>query len=226
MSLETALRLTEIALALALIQHSAEHLVQARDRALYLPRIALALCLGLGIAQVWVLVALWLLALVVLHRFDGPYNGGADKMVVLVLTCLTLARLAPDRYWQEMALAFLGLQLVLSYFVSGWVKLRNPDWRSGAALGDVFAFSAYPVNDALRALAGRRRLMVAGSWAVIGLEVLFPVSLLHPGALGLALAAAFVFHLANAVAFGLNRFVWSWLAAYPSLLWFQDRVMG
>jgi hypothetical protein len=38
------------------------------------------------------------------------------------------------------------MQLVLSYFISGWVKVVNGDWRSGAALRDVFLFSAYPVG--------------------------------------------------------------------------------
>jgi hypothetical protein len=40
----------------------------------------------------------------------------------------------------------------------------------------------------------------------------------------LALAAAF--HLANACLFGLNRFFWVWLAAYPSLIWLQHRIFG
>ena len=39
---------------------------------------------------------------------------------------------------------------------------------------------------------------------------------------GLGLAA--LFHLANAVLFGLNRFFWIWMTAYPSILWFQHRV--
>ena len=35
---------------------------------------------------------------------------------------------------------------------------------------------------------------------------------------------ATLFHLGNALLFGLNRFFWIWLAAYPALLWFQQRV--
>jgi hypothetical protein len=40
--------------------------------------------------------------------------------------------------------------------------------------------------------------------------------------IGLTLAA--LFHFVNACLFGLNRFFWIWLAAYPSLLWLQQRV--
>jgi len=34
-----------------------------------------------------------------------------------------------------------------------------------------------------------------------------------------------VFHLGNACIFGLNRFFWVWLAAYPSILWLQGRIL-
>jgi len=90
----------------------------------------------------------------------------------------------------------------------------------------VFQFSAYPVAEDLRALAGRPRLLLAASWAVMLFELLFPLALLHPAALVAALAGAALFHLANALLFGLNRFFWVWLAAYPALLWFQHRVFG
>ena len=41
-----------------------------------------------------------------------------------------------------------------------------------------------------------------------------------------ALAVAALFHFANACLFGLNRFFWIWIAAYPSILWLNERVMG
>ena len=40
----------------------------------------------------------------------------------------------------------------------------------------------------------------------------------------IGLSFATLFHFANACLFGLNRFFWIWLAAYPSLLWLQQRV--
>lgn len=226
MSFDTALRLTEILLGLAILQHSAEHLVTRADRPLFALRMGLAGLLVGGIASVWVLPALWGVGLLVLRRFDGPYNGGADKMVLLGLTCLTAARLAPDPYWQQLALAYLAVQLGLSYFVSGWVKLINADWRSGRALRDVFLFSAYPVSEGLRGLAHKPGLTLTASWVVIGLELVFPLSLLHPVGLVAALCATFVFHLGNACFFGLNRFVWAWASAYPALIWFQARMFG
>jgi hypothetical protein len=225
MGFAPALRLTEILLAMALIQQSAEHLGGPRDeRRLFLPRLALAVGLLTGIASPLVLGAVWLHGLLILRRFDGVYNGGSDKMIWLVLTCCLLAHLAPSPYWQEMALGYLAVQLTLSYFVSGWVKVINPDWRSGQALVDIFRYSAYPVSRNLRGLADRPGLLWVGGWAVIALELVFPLTMLDPHALALGLGLCAAFHISNAIHFGLNRFVWAWISAFPALIWFQDRL--
>lgn len=225
MSLDLALRLTEILLALAFIQQSAEHIASRKDeRTLFMPRIALSLLLIIGVYTPLVCAGLLIHALFVLKRFQGPYNGGADRMGLLILCCLCGAELAPSLRWQEYIFGYLAVQLVLSYFMSGWVKITNPEWRAGRALQDVFLFTAYPVSESLRSWAERPRTLWAASWAVMLLEILFPLALVTQGTLALALVAAFTFHLANACLFGLNRFVWVWLASYPSIIWLQARI--
>ena len=223
MSLEIAVRLVEIGVSLALLQRSAEHVPDAR-RALFLGQMLLALVLLVGLYRGPVVCGLWILGVLQLYRFDGPYNGGADKMAMLVLTCLGIAHLAPG--WADVAMAYLAVQLVLSYFISGGVKLLNPDWRNGRALADVFAHSIYPVGGNTRAMARWPRVMFAASWAVILFEIAFPIALLHPTALAFGLGLAAAFHLANAGLFGLNRFFWVWISAFPALVWFQGRLIG
>ena len=56
-------------------------------------------------------------------------------------------------------------------------------------------------------------------------EMLFPLALLGAAYLQAALILAALFHLASACLFGLNRFLWIWLASYPCLIWFQQRAM-
>ncbi|USQ93681.1 HTTM domain-containing protein [Caulobacter sp. RL271] len=226
MGLEAAVRLTEILLALALVQQSLEHLTRFRnERALFGARIVLCALVVAGVASPWPLVGLAGLSLVILHRFQGPYNGGSDRMGLLALWCLTLAHLAPSRPLQELAFGYLGAQLTLSYFISGAVKIVNPDWRSGRALADVFQFSTYPVSEDLRGWAGRPRVLLAMSWAVMLFELAFPFTLLWKPALIACLVVAGTFHLANACLFGLNRFFWTWLAVYPAILWLQGRLI-
>ena len=224
MTLELALRLTEIFLSLAFIQQSLEHLRGTQnEQFLFAGRLVLSLMLLAGVFVPWVLLGQMVLALLILKRFDGPYNGGSDRMGLLALFCLSLAHLLSEQDWKEIAFGYLGLQLTLSYFISGWVKVVNPDWRSGRALQDVFRFSAYPVSEALRNLANQPGLLLAMSWCVMGFELLFPLSLFWKPALIVMLIIAGTFHLANACIFGLNRFFWTWLSVYPSILWLQGR---
>ena len=225
MTLETALRLTEIITGFAFAQQSIEHLTSFRsERLLFFPRLILSLLLIIGFQAKWITALLVLSGLAILKYFQGPYNGGADRMSLLIIFCLSLALFAPTPYWQEVALGYLALQLLLSYFISGWVKIVNPDWRNGQALSDVFLFSAYPVSDSLRLWANSPRLLLFMSWAVMIFELLFPLSLLSETGLYIALFIAASFHFSNACFFGLNRFFWIWIAAYPALLWFQSRI--
>ncbi len=227
MTFETALRLTEILLGLALVQHSLEHLaIRDGARVLHAVRAAAAALLASGIAGPIAAPVVLALSLAVLARYDGPFNGGADRMTLLAQVCVTGAHLAPTAQWREVALGYLAIQLVLSYAISGWVKVVNRDWRSGHALRDVFAFSAYPASEDLRGLSAHPRLLFTASWAVILFELAFPVAVMSQTLLLAALALAATFHLANAILFGLNRFVWAWIAAYPSIIWLHDRVIG
>jgi len=227
MNLETAIRLTEILLGFAFIQQSIEHLtVFSNERRLFLARLILALLLIIGIQTAWINFLLLLLGLAILNVFQGPYNGGADRMSLLILSCLCLAHLAPTPHWQELAFGYLALQLILSYFISGWVKVVNPEWRNGQALRDVFQFSAYPVSESLRQLSQSPRLLLSMSWWVILFELLFPLALVSSTSLIVALIFAAMFHLSNAFLFGLNRFFWIWITAYPSIIWFQSRIFS
>ncbi len=227
MTLDLAMRWTEILLGIALFLPSLEHIrAGGKERWLFAARALLCLALISGFYAPYVTLAMSGLAVLILHRFQGPYNGGSDRMGLLILFCLTLAHWLPLDNWKELAFGYLGLQLTLSYFISGWVKIRNPDWRTGRALQDVFAYSAYPVSENLRMLADRKNLLLAGSWLVMICELLFPLSLISPYTLIPFLVLAACFHLSNALFFGLNRFVPVWIAAYPSILWLQARFIG
>lgn len=226
MSLDVAFRASEVLLALAILQQSLEHMCgPRRDWWIFVPRIGLCLLLLSGIGTLLALAGLVGISMVILWRFQGPYNGGSDRMGLLILWSLSLAQGTPSNLWQERVFGYLAVQLVLSYFISGKVvKLMNPDWRSGQALRDVFAFSAYPVSENLRRFAHSPRLLWCASWSMILFELVFPFALLNQKLLIAALGVAALFHFANACLFGLNRFFWTWLAAYPSLLWLQARV--
>ena len=233
MTLAFAARLTALLMALAFVQQSLEHLTaRPAERALFAPRLILSALLalailapGLPLSPPWLTAALVFNNLFILNFFQGPYNGGADRMSLLILLTLCATLWLPTPAWQERAFGYLALQLILSYAISGWVKIVNPAWRSGRALRDVFLFSAYPAGENLRAWSARPRLLLIMSWCVMLFELAFPLAFLTRPTLIAALAIAATFHAANACLFGLNRFFWIWLCAYPSLLWLQSRLL-
>ncbi len=226
MTLEQAVRAAEMIMAFAYLQQSFEYIRGAQaEKILGMIRAILSIALLLGFQPVFIEAALLVIAIMLLRRFQGPYNGGSDTMSVLVLMCLLLSHLAPNKFWQEMALGYLAFQLLFSYFQSGYIKLINSDWRSGQALQDVFSLTAYPVSEQVREWAQSPRLLLSMSWSVMLFELAFPLSLLHQTALIVALTIAGLFHLVNACLFGLNRFFWIWPAAYPVIMWLQHRLL-
>lgn len=225
MNLDSAIRITEMLLAFAFIQQSLEHSVAQHDeRHLYLVRGIASAFLLLGMQSGVACLILFVNAVFILCRFQGPYNGGSDRMGLLILCTLGLTHIMPNQQWKEYIFAYLALQSILSYFMAGWVKVVNPDWRTGRALQDVFRFSAYPVSESLRGWAECPHLLFWMSWAVMLLELLMPIMFLSLSTLMIGLTLATAFHFANACLFGLNRFFWTWLAAYPSIFWLQDRL--
>ncbi len=67
MTLDHAIRLTEILLGLAFLQQSLEHLQAPKgERRLFLPRMILSILLILGFQAQWVCLALLILALFIL----------------------------------------------------------------------------------------------------------------------------------------------------------------
>ncbi len=226
MTLEQAVRIAEIIMAFAYLQQSLEFLRGARpEKVLGMIRAILSVALLVGFQPVLVESILLIVGILLLRRFQGPYNGGSDSMSMLVLICLLLSHLAPSKFWQEVALGYLAFQLTFSYFQSGYIKVINPDWRSGQAMRDVFALTAYPVSEHVREWAESPRLLLCMSWSVMLFELAFPFSLWNQTTLIIALTIAALFHLANACLFGLNRFFWIWPAAYPVIIWLQQRLL-
>ncbi|HEY0253879.1 MAG TPA: hypothetical protein VGC41_20255, partial [Kofleriaceae bacterium] len=153
----------------------------------------------------------WLIAI----RFRGSYNGGSDAMLLVVLLGISINRLGYER----VGMGYIAAQLILSYAISGIAKLREPSWRDGTALPSLLANPQYNAPAWALRLAGR-----PVSYALLGFEVLFPLALTSRVACMSFLAIAAAFHLGNAIVLGLNRFLWTWLAAFPALWFWVERM--
>ena len=185
-------------------------------------RLALAIGLmsgGLGLAGA---VLLFAIALVLLLRWRGAFNGGSDFMTLVGLTGLLIAHTVGafkgmDWGWRA-GLWYITLQSLTSYFMSGWVKLLHPSWRSGRALPQFLDTGIY---GPLAPHSAYRKPWLARtiSWTFTVWEGLFPLALLDVRLAALFCTVAAVFHFLVFRFFGLNRFFWAWVATYPAMVW-------
>jgi hypothetical protein len=163
-------------------------------------------------------------------RLKGPISGGSDAITLLTLTCLTVATGAlafeRDERIAKMALAYLGLQTLLSYALAGFAKLKSTDWRQGRVLQEILFHSHYPVPPRWRTHTRLQQLsqLKLISWLVLIFELSFVLVIFNSRLLATWMVIAFIFHLLNTYLLGLHRFTWSWLAAYPALFYFASLI--
>lgn len=185
-------------------------------------RLVLAMALMLGQLN-WIgALLLFLMALLLLLRWRGAFNGGSDFMTLVGITGLLLAHLVgamTDVAWGWRAgFWYISLQTISSYFVSGWVKLLRPEWRSGQAMThflDTGVYGPLPVNSVFR----HPKLTCVCSWAFTVWEGCFPLALLDARLALLFCAVAALFHFLVFWFFGLNRFFWAWLSTFPAVVY-------
>ena len=168
-----------------------------------------------------IFLSTWLISI----RWRGTFNGGSDSMTAIIALSLWIAQANVNTPWVvRMCLGYIAVQTTLSYVIAGWVKLRNPTWRSGQALPQFIRTPGYdsPVPW-IRNFLDRKIIALFAGWIVIAFECMFPLAWTGPRACLGILALSFVFHLVNYWVFGLNRFVFAWAAAYPALYFWSLR---
>jgi hypothetical protein len=174
----------------------------------------------------------WILSLVLVVttflislRWLGTFNGGSDYMTFLILYSITIARYFGNERILKGALLYIAIQTCLSYFVAGIVKLKNADWRSGKALVSFLTESHYEVPARVKRWAQDPNyfwLFRWVSWKVIAFECVFPLALYGPKTCAWFIFSACLFHLSTFYVFGLNRFFFAWVAAYPALFYWSQ----
>ena len=191
-------------------------------RGLLVVRGTLAVWLMAGGLPAWGAWMLFAVGVVMLFRWRGAFNGGSDFMTLVGLTGLLLAHGVGA--WTDMAhgwrvgLWYVTLQSLTSYFVSGWVKLMRPEWRSGEALPaflDTGIYGPLPQDSVFRHPALARLI----AWSFTVWEGCFPLALLDVRLAAAFCAVAAGFHFLVFYFFGLNRFFWAWLVTFPAVLY-------
>ena len=160
--------------------------------------------------------------LLILIRWRGAFNGGSDFMTLVVLTGLLISQVVGAfgnvaLGWQA-GFWYIAIQAITSYFMSGAVKLLRREWRNGSAMTIFLNGAIYGPLSATHPLRNKW-LTLLGSWGFIVWEILFPLSLLDARLAAVFCAVAALFHFLVFWFFGLNRFFWAWLCAFPAIIW-------
>lgn len=168
--------------------------------------------------SLWMLVLLFVFQLMISIRFRGTFNGGSDMMSFVVLTGLLITALAPTLETQKLGLIYIAIHCTYSYFKAGLAKLVQPDWRQGQALSAFLKRSLFPdVQHFSTWLQKKYFLSCIASWGTVFFEISFFALIFFPKLVFIYFLLALVFHFAIYISFGLNRFFWIWLSAWPSL---------
>ncbi len=151
-------------------------------------------------------------------RWRGVFNGGSDYLTIVVLSALCIFEIFKQSETAAfIALWYIAIQVCSSYFISGIVKIKKENWRTGKALSGFINSSIYLATPSSALISNNLKLSCFVSWIIMIFELSFPLALLSPEICLAYIVFAFVFHLANFYIFGLNRFLFAWAAAYPAL---------
>jgi len=145
-------------------------------------------------------------------------SDGADKIALIACAAATLVDgglLSNDRSLCLAGVAWATGQLTIAYVTSGAAKLVRPFWRDGSALAAAMTSyqSGHPI--VARVVRNRSAALVL-AWSLMFLEVLFPLALIAPAPVALAILIVFaIFHFSTAAFMGLSTYPWAFMATYP-----------
>lgn len=199
------------------------------DRAFHLTRCALGIALlipgrGTTLDRLRLSANAGLSILGMINQTRSRYGGdGSDQAALQVHTAATISRLGGDARSIDAGLWYLSLQGVLSYAVSGWVKLFGRPWREGTAVSGVMRTHTYGHEGVWRFFRKHPALERTATRAMLVFESSYPLVYVGGPVVNAAYSAvAMGFHVANGVVMGLGRFVWGFAAFHPAIAYTTD----
>lgn len=152
-----------------------------------------------------------------LAQYRNPYGrDGSDQMSSVIYSYRLASGLVriPQKS-DDLFLRAINAQTCVAYTASGLSKLISSTWRSGDALGLIFATSNYGGTVFARFIEKNPWSGKLISWGTIAWESSFPlVYSLDAASATRCLNLVKVFHAGIAVSMGLPRFFWGFAASH------------
>lgn len=139
-----------------------------------------------------------------------------------ILVTITLHAFFMDTRISFVGLIFISVQLMLSYFTAGWKKIKDPFWRNGESMTHFLSsFLNWRTRDKLMQ---KNQLIKLLGWLIILFECCFWISLIGGWVTLLFLTLGFIFHGLLSIWKGLNFFFWTFISAYPAVLYISREI--
>ena len=188
------------------VLHVDDHTIVVAIGILYL---LLCILLVLGIQAIPTCIALLLLH-ASLYTAQPQLAYGADQFGSIALFyCLLFALCVRwGITWLRPCLRVFQLHLCIAYFFSGFDKLLGHTWRNGEALYKALSLPHFQpiLHLDMAALADYPLLFIAVGWAVILLELCYPVGIWLRRTHRIYLIAIIALHVGIALFIGLHHF--------------------
>ena len=162
---------------------------------------------------IYLLLPVLFVHLLAMARYSHGTDG-TDQMQTILLASLACYFATPDPLVRKAAIWFISLQVILAYWTSGVAKLLSKPWRQGTVLRASLLLA--PGNKTLyhwMPASGRINQLLC--FSVVLFECAFPLVLTTPQICLVVLGFGVLLHLFNAVALGIPRFLFTFVAAYP-----------
>lgn len=170
-----------------------------------------------------ILIILLIIKILISIKWNGSFNGGSDSMGIVICIGLIISTTYPsisnNINFQIAGVVYIVYNLILSYFRAGLVKIKNKNWLNGKELIIFTNNTIYNENSKIIKLINYKYNSIILSLVLILWEILFAFSILNLNLTFIFLSIGIVFHFMNFYIFGLNRFFFNWLAAYPAFIY-------
>ncbi|REC60466.1 hypothetical protein DRF65_20600 [Chryseobacterium pennae] len=176
-------------------------------------RLALSLLILFMPHKFYNLIFLVFLTQLVFNLRNTLALSGADQMRTIILFGLSIISLMG--HFLMIGSLFIVCQLYISYFFTGYNKIRSPIWRQGKAMVYVLNSELFG-NRAIQNFVinlGRGNKILC--WGIILFQLTFPLFASIQFTNIYFLVVGIIFHLILAIISNLNDFFWTFISAYP-----------
>ncbi|MFD2909767.1 hypothetical protein ACFSX9_13600 [Flavobacterium ardleyense] len=153
-----------------------------------------------------------------IHLRNDVFFSIADRFVLTILLGISFYfNFFNSKDIQNYSLYFIGTISILSYFFTGYNKLKSKSWMKGIAIEQVLSTDFFGNEIYYSFLIKNKFISRLLNYTAIIFQLLAPLTIFSSKfAIGFFIVG-FIFHFSIAVVMNLNNFFWVFVSTYPCI---------